>query len=160
MKDDIRFYNEEQTHKYKRAVLMNSIIYGSSCILFGIINIILYLFCDDTLYLILNTIFWLLFINFSIIFIDNKVLQIKRVLSLYDKLDFGNKIQEILCFVQKNKKVGINHLEFDEYLFTYNQGEEVKRYLYTHVPAFFQEGQKYCITLVNDMLYGGQVYEE
>lgn len=159
MNDDISYYTFDNMNIYKSKYKRNILLYIICVCLFVVINIIICFINDDYLYTIITSVLWLFFVNFSVFHIYKTIILPRRAYNLYNILYFGNKKNIILTYKGDCRVISRQGLKFNEYCFTDDNGEEYKLFLYGIISFDFSTGQTYHLSLVDDLIYGGIVYE-
>lgn len=159
MNDDISYYTFDNLDIYKSKYKRNVLLYIVYASLFFVTNIIICFIKDDYLYAIIVSILWLLFVNFSVFHIYKTILLPKNVYNLYKMLYFGNKRNSILTYNGEYNIVIKQGLKFKQYGFIDSNNITYKLYIYDYININFSLNEVYHLSLVDDFIYGGVVYE-
>ena len=159
MNDDISYYTFDNMDIYKSKYKKNILLYIIYVVLFVVANIIICFIKDDYLYSLIVAIMWLLFVNFSVFYIYKLILLPKKAYDLYKMLYFGNKRDVILTYNGECNVVVKQGLKFKEYTFIDSNNEIYKLCIYEFININYSLNKTYHLSLIDDYIYGGTIYE-
>ena len=159
MNDDMSYYNFEKLNTYKSKCRINILLYGIFVFLFVLANIIIYFINNNIVYDIFVSCLWILFLNFSLIYLEKTFIKNKRMFSLYKMLYFANKTKKRLCFVRSESLIIREKLTYNSYVFKDCDENLITLFLHTEISNEFRNDTWYDLLLVNNLIYGGVLHD-